>query len=175
MPGAGVLYCCTELEGCYRETLARLRTSPRMRALDEDNDNKYMRAGCVPASWRDDRRVFRFVIPPALKFLDVEHQEKLTVLDGITTVARDEPLDVAAVRGPNRLLSRAIASWAYTQVDGNGDFRYAGLRYMSRLGQYECWAIFEGTPIAHAGPPQEIGNSDRALRAVAREFDLSLN
>ncbi len=60
VPGAGVLYCCTELEGCYRETLARLRTSPRMR-------------------------------------------------------------------------------------------------------------------IAHAGPPQEIGSSDRALRAVAREFDLSLN
>ncbi len=175
VPGVGVFYCCTALEGCYRETLARLRVSPPMRELDEDNDNEFMRAGCVPASWRDARRIFRLAVPEGLRFLDVEHQETLTVLDGVAGIARAEPLDVAAIRGPDRLLTRAIASWAFTRLDESGEFRYAGIRYVSRLGQYECWAIFEGTPFFQAEPPREIALTDGVLQKVAREFGLTLH
>lgn len=175
VPGAGVLYCCTELEGSYRETLARLRPSPRMRALDEDNENHHMRSGCVPASWREARRVFRFTMPDALPFLDVEHQATRTVLDGLPAVAQEEPLDIAHVRGPDRVLTRAIASWAYTRVDDRGGFAYAGIRYMSRLGDYECWAVFEGAPVRPARTPQEIAGSDVALSRVAGEFGLTIH
>ncbi|WP_431835668.1 RES family NAD+ phosphorylase [Cellulomonas sp. Y8] len=175
VPGGGVLYCCTELEGCYRETLARMRVSPRMRELDEDNENQHMRAGCIPASWRDARRVFQFSLDSAAPFLDVEHQDTWTLLDSELRRHLSEPLDVAAVRGKDRLLTRAIAEWAYTQVDENGVGRYAGVRYVSRTGDYECWAVFEGAPITMSAPPEPIELGDSTLRTVARAFDLTLN
>jgi hypothetical protein len=175
VPGGGVLYCCTQLEGCYRETLACMRVSPRMRDLDETNDNQHMRAGCIPGSWRDARRVFQFSLDTAAPFLDVEHQDTWTVLDREFARYVTEPLDVAAVRGKDRIMTRAIAHWAYTQVDEDGTGRYGGIRYMSRTGDYECWAVFEGAPIVQCAPPQPIELTDPILTKVARQFDLSLH
>lgn len=146
-----------------------------MRGLDEDNENEHMRAGCIAASWREARRIFRFDLPDALPFLDVEHQSTRTVLDRVPTLAQDELLDIAHVRGSDRTLTRAIASWAYTRVDERGDFLYAGIRYMSRLGDYECWAVFEGAPVHPAGPPQEIAKTDPTLLRVAADFGLTMN
>ncbi len=174
VPGGGVLYCCSEIEGCYRETLARLRVSPAMRQLDEDNDNQYMRAGCIPSSWRESRRIFSFRIPGALPFLDVEAQSTMTVLDAVLA-PRPDPIDVAAVRGGDRLLTREIALWAYVQVDGDGDPLYGGIRYFSRVGNFACWAIFAETYLEEVDPPRGIGLSDPALVRTAREFGLTLN
>lgn len=53
--GGGVLYASTEIEGCYREVLARLRPAPGMVDLDEDGAG-FMGAGQVAASWRENRR-----------------------------------------------------------------------------------------------------------------------
>ncbi|WP_308467126.1 hypothetical protein [Rathayibacter soli] len=60
-------------------------------------------------------------------------------------------LDVATVRGPSRLLTRAVASWVYSQVDDHGPALYAGICCVSRLGDFECWVIFEGTPVRRRG------------------------
>ena len=52
-------------------------------------------------------------------------------------------LDVAAVRGPDRRVTRLIADWAYLAED-EGRPRYAGVRYESRLRSgWECWALFD--------------------------------
>lgn len=175
VPGGGVLYCCTEVEGCYRETLARLRPSPRAASLDEDSDNHFMRAGCVPASWRDARRVFTLALDNPAPFVDVEAPETRSYLDEALSFMITDNLDVSDVRGRDRLLTRAIAKWAYTQVDEDGDGIYSGIRYMSRHGDYECWAVFEGTTVGEAGPPTAIERGDTILSRVARDFGLTIN
>ena len=52
-------------------------------------------------------------------------------------------LDVAAVRGPDRRVTRLIADWAYMADDG-GQPLYAGIRYESRIrSDWEGWALFD--------------------------------
>jgi hypothetical protein len=63
----------------------------------------------------------------------------------------ENPLDVSTVRGSNRLLTRAIASWAYHATDESDEAKYSGIKYVSRLGHHECWAVFDGTPIQMLG------------------------
>ena len=175
VPGGGVLYCCTQLEGCYRETLARLRPSVLASGLDEDSDNHYMRAGCVAASWRDSRRVFTISLENAAPFIDVEAQPTRSHLDEVLGSRLSDHLDISDVRGRDRILTRTIAEWAYGQLDQDGMGMYSGIRYMSRLGDYECWAVFDGAPIAEAGPPASIELSDPELNRVAHDFHLTLN
>lgn len=128
VPGGGVLYCCTDVEGCYRETVARLRPSPRATELDEDSDTDHVRAGCVSASWRDARRVFTVSLENSAPFIDVEAQATRSHFDAVLASRLAEPLDVADIRGRDRLLTRAIATWAYAQVDDDGDGMYSGIR-----------------------------------------------
>lgn len=52
---------------------------------------------------------------------------------------------------------------------------YSGIRYMSRHGDYECCAVFAGTPVAEASPPRAIEANDADLLKVAREFGLTIN
>ncbi len=49
-----------------------------------------------------------------------------------------------------------------------------GLRYTSRLGDYECWAIFEGVAIIDR-VDNAIAKDDARLLAVARAFDLTIH
>jgi hypothetical protein len=175
VPGGGVLYCCTELEGCYRETLARLRPSLLAAGLDENSDYQHMRAGYVATSWRDSRRVFTISLEDAAPFIDVEAQPTLSHLDEVLGARLNDHLDVSDVRGRDRLLTRAIAEWAYAELDEDGVGVYSGIRYMSRLGDHECWAVFDGAPVAEAVPPASIELSDPDLARVAGEFHLTIN
>ena len=108
-------------------------------------------------------------------FIDVEAQATQSHFDAILASRLAEPLDVADIRGRDRLLTRAIADWAYAQVGDDGDGMYSGIRYMSRLGDYACWAVFDGTPVAEAGPAAAIEASDSALERVARDFGLTIH
>lgn len=173
--GGGVLYASTSLEGCYREVLARLRPAPGMADLDED-DNRHMRAGNVAASWRENRRRFALGLPDALPFVDVEHQDTWNTLEAVmaTSLGADH-LDVGHVRGPDRLLTRAIAAWVYAQTDEEGAPLYSGLRYLSRTGDFECWAIYGGTTVLEVAPAGELSLRDEALQSVARVYGLNLH
>lgn len=173
--GGGVLYTSTDIEGCYREVLARLRPAPGMADLDE-NEGGHMRAGNVAASWRENRRRFALAAPEALPFVDVEHQDTWNAVEAAIGLPPSVPhLDVGHIRGANRLLTRAIATWAYTQTDEDGESLYSGLRYLSRTGDFECWAIFDGTPVVEVAPPGEITKHDQALRRVAEAYRLTLH
>lgn len=154
--GGGVLYASTVLEGCYREVLARLRPAPAMADLDEDG-TRHMRAGNVAASWRENRRRFALGLPDALPFVDVEHEDTWNVPEAAVAIpAGVSHLDVGHVRGPDRLLTRAIAAWVYAQTDEEGKPLYSGLRYLSRTGDFECWAIFVGTTVLEVAPDGEL-------------------
>jgi len=62
------------------------------------------------------------------------------------------------------------ASWAYAAADADGPL-YSGIRYLSRLGEHECWAVFEGTPIVELQRATiELTNPDFA--AIVDEFGL---
>lgn len=48
---------------------------------------------------------------------------------------------------------------------------YAGIRYRSRLGDWECWAVFDDVRFEHV-EQRPITETDTALVAVATTFGL---
>lgn len=178
VPGAGVLYGATEATGAYAETLAgfRAKASTQRALIAHDLDPNRIGPGEVPGGWIATRRLRTFHVAGSLPFVDVEaptthtflteHAPELLLQHDI------ENLDVAHVRGPNRLLTRAIAGWAYSRTDEHGDPLYAGIRYVSRLGDFECWAVFDGAHV-ELDSTQNITLDDPALQEVANLYHLS--
>lgn len=82
-------------------------------------------------------------------------------------------LDIGLVRGPSRTLTRAIARWVYTRLDDAGQGAYSGIRYGSRIGSQECWAIFDGTA-ARLLSELDITADDPALLDVATQMDIAV-
>lgn len=112
-----------------------------------------------------------------MPFLDVEDEGTHDYLT--TAVAREmaalgiEIVDVGVIRGKNRLATRAIAAWAYAAGDSDGNLRYSGIRYMSRLGEHECWAVFEGTTVKEASRSR-ILRENPAMQEVAQMWGLNV-
>lgn len=135
-----------------------------------------MICGGVPADWRHRRVRVSVALVEPLPFLDVEapqtHEFLTTELADRLTPLGVTVLDVAQVRGPNRLITRAIATWAFGVLNDDG-FRYAGIRYMSRLGDHECWAVFQGIEVPERSRAT-ITTSDPDLTAVADQFGLRI-
>lgn len=178
MVGGGVLYCASTRVGAFKEVLADFRPAASSRAFQALSSEHLMSVGSVPASWRDRRAVVEFSLEDPLPFLDVERDETLTHL----TVELAEELerlgvkrlDSSNVRGPNRLLTRTIATWAYTQVDENDEAVYSGIRYSSRFESHECWAVFAGVVLGSVSTAP-ISSQDRDLESVARAFGLTVH
>jgi hypothetical protein len=176
VPGGGVLYCSSRRRGCYVEVLARHRPSPRMAAIAK-LDPTFMAPGAIPAAWRSERRMAEITLDNPLPFVDVEHEATRAWLQqemAVTLAERDvEDLDVAAIRGNDRLLTRAVAQHIYVAND-DGSPLYSGIRYLSRHGDYECWAIFDGNAIRMPSTSR-ISRTDPDLEAVARTWGLSIH
>lgn len=153
IPGAGVLYGATSPHGTYAETLAAFRPRASMIAAlsNMGPDPGRVTPGQIPAGWMKSRRLRLFDTGDALPFVDIESPVTHTYVTehAASALTRHgiENLDVATVRGPSRLITRAIAGWLYTRTDTRGKPRYGGVRYVSRLGDFECWAIFDGTTV----------------------------
>jgi hypothetical protein len=112
-----------------------------------------MEPGSVPADWRHRRVAVRVELHRESRLLDVEVAESHVVLTQELAEELDdlgyEALDVAIVRGGDRRVTRAIAEWAYLAVDFDSDEPvFGGVRYVSRIGDWECWSIFDRTPLA---------------------------
>lgn len=174
--GGQVLYAGTSLEACYAETLARFRPTPRIRALLKDEEG-FMAVGGIPQDWRLQRRIATLGIEDALPFLDVEDpatQEFLSEELALELVALgyNDPLDLAAICNQDRRLSRAIARYAFTAADPDGEPTYSGIRYMSRIASdWECWAIFGGTTVELLDT-QTIELTDPDLQKIAKLWNL---
>lgn len=171
-----MLYAATEAKGAFAETLARFRPTAAMRHFPAED--QYMAVGAIPAEWRNRRQLVEFSLDDPLPFLDVDDprthgfltSQMAPLLQGLDIGT----LDVPAVRGSNRYLTRAIAQWAYAASTEDGTPLYSGLRYKSKLGEYECWAIFEGTQISSA-VLQAVSKTHDDLLAVARTFGLTIH
>jgi hypothetical protein len=177
VPGGGVLYGATAAEGGYAETIAGFRPRASMATALKRVTAELGRVapGELPSGWLKTRRLRAFDIAGSLPFVDVESPSTHTYLTvHAASVLRSqglENLDVAAVRGPSRLLTRAIASWLYSRTDEHGRPLLAGIRYVSRLGDFECWATFDGTPV-ELRSSTEITADDPALRSVLDLFGI---
>ena len=174
--GGGVLYLGTTARGCYAETLARFRPSAKVRAAVGDEPG-FLMCGGIPADWRARRLEVQVDLPDALLFVDVEAPQTHTYLTAamapVLAGLGVDALDVGLVRGRNRLITRAIAAWAYSAADRDGAPLYSGLRYLSRLGEEECWAVFDGTAVEErARSPIQRNNPD--LDLVSQSFGLTV-
>lgn len=179
VPGGGVLYAATEPSGAFAETLARFRPTAEVRKrVSREAGEHHMEVGAVPAEWRTRRVLTRFSLDDPLPFIDVDTPATHTYLTD--AMARElealgvRNLDVATVRGNSRFLTREIAKWAFIATDEDGEYCYSGLRYGSRLGNFECWAIFAGTLIGDSDA-LSIQKTDSSLLATARSFGLSIH
>lgn len=175
--GGGVIYCGTNVKGCFAETISRFRPSAKMRALMEQEEPGFVTCGGVPQNWRDQRTIVAASIADSLPFVDIDNpvtHEYLSakLADELVDLGVDV-LDVGNVRGPNRLITRAASSWAYYAQDANGP-KYSGIRYMSRvIPDQECWAVFEGTPIVEVSR-RAIEVNDPDLQAIADMWGLRI-
>lgn len=181
VPGGGVLYAATTAQGALAEVTAAFRPSASLRQLmaEAGATADEFAVSTLDASWRAPRVVGTLRSRDALPFIDIEAAEThtyltehaRTVLIGLGVPA----LDVAAVRGPSRLLTRGLATWIYQAVNETGDPLYGGIRYLSRLStDYECWAIFDETPVELVDE-RRITIDDPDLVAVAERHGFRLS
>lgn len=175
--GGGVLYFGSTVAGCFAETLARFRPTAAMRAIVADEDPRFVVCGGVPQDWRTQRLLVSAAAIDPLPFVDVEHPDTHEFLTSAMAPQLDAlgvgVLDVATLRGANRAVTRAISTWAYAATDYDGAPTYSGIRYVSRLGDHECWAVFEGTELQlRERSNLELTNTD--LRVVATSFGLRI-
>ena len=173
-----MLYAASGPDGAFAETLARFRPTATMRNLPIEGDEHLMAVGAVPADWRTRRQLVRFRLNDPLPFLDVDTPETHTFLTAEMAPALEvlgvDCLDIAHMRSANRFLTREVAQWAYAAMDDEGHPIFSGIRYASRLGAYECWAIFDGTEVEQL-EARAIERTNSELEAIARSFDLTIH
>lgn len=138
-----------------------------------------MNHGGIPAAWRETRSIFLIDCVDPLPFLNIEDPRTLSFLDYelanvLQEIGVNSSLDISLIRGSNRRLTRAVSVWAANQLDEDGEFLYSGIHYKSRLGDWECWAIFEETEVKIV-ETQEIGRTNPDLLAVANLYQLTIH
>ncbi len=179
--GYGTVYFATGLAGCFAETLARYRVKASIRAvLENDGDwlsRGFMPPGSVPADWRHRRLAVRTLAGDGARFLDAEAPETHVVLtselaEELAELGYDY-LDVGIVRGRDRRVTRLIAEWAFTARETSGEPAFAGVRYMSRHGNFECWAVFDRASITEL-ERRAITLGMTGFRETAKRFGLTV-
>lgn len=141
-----VLYFGTNLEACFGETLSRFRADPKLAFIDEEWEaNRFMARGTVPKDWRMRRTAVRVLIKTDRRFLDVEalgtRKRLQRLLGPVLALFEVEDLDVAAIRGPDRRVTRLIAEWPGARSTNEGN---------------ECLPVFAISPAS-----RRAGNAGR--------------
>lgn len=191
-----VIYCATQRAATFGETAARFRVSVGLLSVlgeidDDESIEDALRGavdpedpghGLLPAEWRMRRRVGHTLLDPALHFVDVSHAATMQHLrTGLAPLADRlgvTDVDLSSVTSQQRRFTQGIARYIHEQVDDEGNPRFAGIRYPSRLNpDWECWAVFDDR-IRHLpgwpNIPSSIFPDDPDLREVARLFGLTI-
>ncbi len=173
------LYVVEQRLACFIETLYPFRLplavlAARRAVTDADEPSPPLIA-TLPADWWEKRAIGRLRLDEGLRWLDLrslDTREALRPAFASLLAHLGLPeLDLSAVYGPHRTLTRGIARWAY-------EWGYAGLRYGSRYDEeFNCWAIFERPGIVtfrREGESAPIAPDDPDFLAAARLFGLRL-
>jgi hypothetical protein len=169
-----VLYATTRRRTAFIETLAHFRLTIGALAdlRTRGGQPSPPPVALILPEWYEERVVGQLRLVAGQRWLDLRwpqtHQELRRELAPTLLVLGINELDFAAVLGPERPLTQAIARWAYERG-------YAGIVYASRLdARLACWAIFEGASFEQVGDPVPITPDDPDLRAVARLYGLRI-
>lgn len=190
-PGAGgrfddprgeyrVLYLARSQEGAFGEVLARFRASPGWaRVTSSDWEAQGFRLGVVTRGFRSRRALALGEVSPGARFLDVEDagtvQRLRRELGWAARLFGVSDVDIAALRGPDRRVTRLVSAWAHAQEDGSGMPFYAGIRYLSRhFGGWECWALFTDVATCREVRREAIEPDNPALVAVCDLYRLRI-
>lgn len=83
-----------------------------------------MRPGELATAWRTERSLYELRLPANGWWAQVEHPDPMAALEGAPAdrFARSglAALDVAALRGPDRRITVAIATWVHAQTPDTG-------------------------------------------------------
>ncbi len=169
-----VVYFGTTLEACFGEVLAPLRPDPEIADIvrEDWDDSSNMAPGEIARDWRAKRLAVRVRPATDLPFLDVEAIETRELLRRELAVALSllevKDLDVSDIRSSDRRVTRLVSQWAWSQDLPNGEPRFAGIRYLSRLNsEWECWAIFERAELELLKPTLPIHATMQELLDVS--------
>lgn len=195
LPGSATLYSSTEPQGAYAEVLASLR--PRISELaklaadvfddvgegtdpitEEWGAKGFMAVGNIPTIWHADRNIAQINVQSPSWYVDVEHPVSMQILRSqfvqLLNEHDIEDFDVSVIRGPNRVITCAVAEWVASLYLEDGSVPL-GIRYNSRHStDWECWASFPDTK-AKALHVTGLVSTDKDLRAITKLFGLHIH
>lgn len=194
-----VIYCASERAATFGETLARFRRSMTLLALmtevdDEEEsieealgeliDPKDERRGVIPVDWRFKRQIGSTHLDPSLQFAAIAEPESLAHLrvalaPQLTMLALSDAsidFDLGSIFTGDRRVTQHCARYIYDQRDDQGNARFAGIFYASRLNlHWGCWAIFADRLIhTPATVETTIDPHDSGFLEAARLLELSI-
>lgn len=176
-----VLYASSSRLGAFVEVLSRFRPDlvlmKELAEIEDDDDGGATElSGELHVSWLDNRLmgVGRF----HSDFVDIGHSSSLVhvrwalapriIHHGL------EDLDAAAIRqtAPRRF-TQEISRYVYDQSTPEGQRRFAGITYLSKLGdEFRNWALFE---TAGGETALEEESEARAIEADDPDLNQALN
>jgi hypothetical protein len=165
-----VLYACSQRLGCFIETLARFRPDPSVLAelaeiAADGEDPPTGRAGAVPLAWLQARSIGSGHAHG--DYCDLGASASLAHLRGALAAELVrfgfDDLDAGDVRArAPRAFTQRISRYVFEHAGGTGRPLFAGIRYLSRLGdEFVNWAIFEpNEPESTAVTPLDQDDAD---------------
>lgn len=177
-----VLYCASDLAGCFAEGLAPFRVEPQARDMltpeDPDCAPGLMQVGTVAKSWRRERILVRLKPAPSARFLDVDADQTRTVLadelsSELEALGVHSPLTDKHIHGTDRRIARQIAAWSVAQRNADGHRLVEGIAYRSGYGGRRCWAILGDAELTEEERRPILAESAE-LQEVAREYGLTV-
>ncbi len=125
-----VLYCASQAQGAYGETIAQFRPSLKMLAHVPATSSGGRHTSVIPRDWRANRRLGVAILAPVLLFVDVEDANTVQALRPTlahVAVALGIPdIDLSAITGPQRKLTQELApvrvqltSWDCNRMEQN--------------------------------------------------------
>ncbi|MFQ5515819.1 MAG: RES family NAD+ phosphorylase [Myxococcota bacterium] len=158
-----VLYASSSRLGALMEVLARFRPDPHileaLKDVEDEDGPGFQPPGDLDVGWLWSRCLG--VAQLEGEFVDVGHSTSLARLrealaSRIVHHGLDD-LDAAAVRlAAPRRFTQEISRYVYDRSTAEGQRRFAGIAYRSRLGdEFRNWAIFEsaGGAVPWVGRP----------------------
>ena len=182
------VYCASSAEGAFGEVIARYRERPgllqRIDAfLNQPPDPDYdplLTPGVVPAEFFDGRWIGHSTVDVDVRFVDVDDPATHAALDpALRRALRDfgvRRIDRGTFLSADRRITRTIASHYHWLAQTPDHASWRGLRYLSRLApDWECWAIWEPTPLlASHLLVEKITREHPALAAAAARLNVGL-
>ena len=148
-----VVYASSSRLGAFVEILARFRPDPHifdaLKEIEEERNTPSQPPGELDIAWLKGRciGVAQFEGP----FVDVGHSESLAYLreplaSRIVHYGLED-LDAASVRlSAPRRFTQEISRYVYDRSTREGQRRFVGIAYRSRLGdEFQNWAFFESS------------------------------